>query len=119
MHRRAGNHTEQNDRTGSVVRQDLVDGQAGLGQLALGLAVHDAAGGVGGAVRPVGAQREDQGVLHTGDPLGGRQGQLLIAAAQALSGEKDHRFASRQKGQGAPLLPGRSLPPGPGSRAGQ
>lgn len=37
---------------GVVVRQDLVDGQAGLGQLALGLAVHDAAGGVGGPSVP-------------------------------------------------------------------
>ena len=45
---------------GVVVRQDLVDGQAGLGQLALGLAVHDAAGGVGGAIRSIGAQRKDQ-----------------------------------------------------------
>lgn len=86
---------------GVVVLQNLKDAHALPRQPLLCPAVHEAAGGVGGAVGAVAAQREHGCVLQPGDAGGGGEGQLLVAPAQAGAGQVHHGLPPGQEGQGA------------------
>ena len=69
-----------------------------------GPAVHHAARGVRGAIRPVRAKGEDQDIVQSSDPLRRRKRKLLIASALSLAGEVNDRLAASKEGKILPLL---------------
>lgn len=58
-----------------------------------------AAGRVRGTVSAVGAHGKDGHIVKAADAVGGGQGQLLVAAAFAVSPQADHCLSARQESQ--------------------
>ena len=89
---------------GIVVRKHVVNSDALRGEALGRLTVDDAARGVGRAVRAVGADGKQDGMLHAAQLVGCGEGQLLIAAALALAGQVDNGLAAGDDGVAAALL---------------
>ena len=66
--------------------------------------VHIAARRVGGAVRPVGAEAEQAGVLQAPQALRRCQGQFLVPPAETLARQVDDGLAPGEEGQLPSLL---------------
>ena len=79
-----------------------MDRPAPVGQGLQGIAVHIAAGGVGGAIGTVAAHREDGGAARPRQRRGGGQRQFLVASAQPPPDQVYDGLAARQKGQRLP-----------------
>ena len=79
---------------GVVVGEGAVHVPPGNAKGGFRLAVHIAAGGIGGAVGAVAAHREHTAVFQPGQRRSRRKGQLLVAPAQALAGQVHHGLAA-------------------------
>ena len=84
---------------GVVVVEHGQNIQAFFGQNRSCLPVTVAACSIGGAICPVGAEREHSRIRQSGDAGGGRKRQLLIAATQTFSDQMDNRLTTGNIGQ--------------------
>src|ERR1039457_2354048 len=71
-----------------------VEVEAGVGIAREGFAIGDGARGIGGAIGAIGAGAEDDDAIEAGDVQGGGEGELLVAATEAIAADGDGGFAA-------------------------
>src|ERR1019366_337429 len=71
-----------------------VEEEAGVGIAREGVAIGNGAGGVGGAIGAIGAGAEDDDAIEAGDLQGGSEGELLVAATEAVATDGDGGFTA-------------------------